>query len=55
MGNDDRNADSAGLGCCPECDAEIPAGRLLARYVTPSTPARVLAECPACAAIVPPA
>ena len=53
--SDNGDADGAVLGRCPECEAGIPLERLLARYEAPSGPARLLAECPACAAIVPPA
>ena len=54
MGRDNENPDRASIGYCPECEGAVPRGRLLARYVTSDTHARVLAECPECALVVAP-
>ena len=51
---DDESLDAAVLGHCPDCGADIPTERLLARFLTADERARVLAECPACAGIGPP-
>lgn len=48
---DDEPLDAAVLGHCPDCGADVPTERLLARYLTADEPTRVLAECPACAVI----
>ena len=47
----DDAVDAGVLGRCPDCGAEMPSERLLARYLTEAERARVLAECPDCAGI----
>jgi len=51
MGND---VDTAVLGRCPECDAEITAGCLLIRYTTDDGWPRTFTECPDCLGVVHP-